>query len=52
MAYGSARRVAVPLDQAHPRPRRWIAAAVWGVCLVGCLAFWAAVGVAVWLLVT
>lgn len=52
MAYGSARRVAVPADHAHPRSRRWIAAVVWGVCLVGCLAFWAAVGVAVWLLVT
>lgn len=50
MAFGSTRRVAVAAHR-EIRSRRWIAAVVWGVCLVSCLAFWAGVGVAVWLLV-
>ncbi len=50
MAFGSTRRVA---GTAHGeiRPRRWIAAVVWGVCLLSCLAFWIAVGLAIWWMV-
>jgi hypothetical protein len=51
MAYGTSR----PAAGAHarePRTRRWIAAAVWGVCLLSCLLFWAGVGLVVWLAVT
>lgn len=51
MAFGSTRHVAGAAPTGETRPRRWIAAAVWGVCLVACIAFWIAVGVVVWLLV-
>jgi hypothetical protein len=51
MAFGSTRRVARATLPDETRSRRWIAAVVWGVCLVACVAFWAGVGVALWLIV-
>lgn len=51
MAFSSTRRVAGAALPEETRSRRWIAAVVWGICLVACIAFWAGVGLALWLIV-
>lgn len=52
MAFTTSRPRTVLRPREDPRPVRWLAALVWGVCLVSCLLFWAAVGLVVWLVVT